>query len=152
MAAKKSGKGRKSSRGKAKPKKSARKSAKKPARKKVVKKAARRSAKKAPRPKAKAAKKAAKPAPKAKAKPQPKKPAAPKPAAKPKKALSSFLAKMSADPALQDQYRRDPDGVMRSHGLSDHEISLMHGTEEGPIHEYLGPDGPPGGLILVSSS
>ncbi|MFN7942407.1 MAG: hypothetical protein U0X73_12480 [Thermoanaerobaculia bacterium] len=113
-----------------------------------MKKAARKSAKRAPRPKAKAAKKAAKPAPKPKAKAPSKKPAVAKPAAQPKKALSSFLAKMSANPALQDEYRRDPEGVMSRHGLSEQEKALMRSGDQDAVRAYLGDDGPPGNVVL----
>jgi hypothetical protein len=39
--------------------------------------------------------------------------------------LSSFLAKLSEDPQLQDAYAQDPQGTMREAGLSDDTIQTL---------------------------
>ncbi|QSX29034.1 hypothetical protein JYB88_12320 [Shewanella cyperi] len=39
--------------------------------------------------------------------------------------LTDFLKKLGEDATLLDAYKKDPEGVMRQHGLTDEEIAAI---------------------------
>ena len=62
--------------------------------------------------------------------------------------LSSFLAKLSEDPQLQDGYAQDPQGTMREAGLSDDTIQTVLSRDLEKVKAVLDKELGGGGHIM----
>jgi hypothetical protein len=62
--------------------------------------------------------------------------------------LSSFLTKLSEDTGLQEQYVTDPEGTLRSAGVSDDTIQAVLSRDLSKIKAVLDRELPGGGYIM----
>jgi hypothetical protein len=62
--------------------------------------------------------------------------------------LSSFLTKLGEDPELQQAYTKDPEGTLRSAGLSDETIKAVLSRDLAAIKAVLDRELPGGGYML----
>jgi len=62
--------------------------------------------------------------------------------------LSSFLTRLSEDTQLQSQYTSDPEGTMRSAGLSEDTIGTILSRDLAKIKALLEHELPGGGFIM----
>ena len=54
--------------------------------------------------------------------------------------LKSFLLSVSKDAKLRDEFRRDPKGVMKQHGLSDADQATLQSGDPEKIRAAVGAD------------
>jgi hypothetical protein len=64
------------------------------------------------------------------------------------KSAGEFVTKLSQDPALIEEFKRDPDALMDAHGLSDDDKAVLKSGDVDKIKAHLGEDGPPGCMVL----
>jgi hypothetical protein len=65
------------------------------------------------------------------------------------KNLAAFMIKLSRDPKLRRAFKKDPDEVMKAHGLSAKDKAVLRSGDSDKIRAYLGDDAPTGCCLLV---
>jgi hypothetical protein len=64
------------------------------------------------------------------------------------KKAADFIIKLSKDPKLRDQLKKDPHGTMDAHGLSSEDKDALMSGDPDRIRQHLGDDGPPGCFVI----
>lgn len=64
------------------------------------------------------------------------------------KQAADFIINLSKDPALRDQFKKDPHGTMDAHGLSAEDKEVLTSGDPDKIREHLGDAAPPGCFVV----
>ena len=64
------------------------------------------------------------------------------------KEAADFVIKLSKDPALRDQFKKDPHATMDAHGLNSEDKDVLTSGDPERIRQHLGDDGPPGCCVV----
>ncbi|WP_394200593.1 hypothetical protein [Shewanella waksmanii] len=52
--------------------------------------------------------------------------------------LNDFFERLGSDAKLLEEYKKDPEGVMKANGISDKDIAIVMSGEEDQLRKQLG--------------